>query len=79
MVKYHASVYGYRHGPDDLVPYAGVIEEALDGAKELIKAGYEALRDGDANTTKAVFERYFGVYTKSKQECVLGMDDSTAQ
>lgn len=76
MVKYHASVHGYRQGPGNLVRYAGVMDEALDGAKEFIKAGYDALHDGDAKTTKAIFERYFGVLTPSKGDCVRGMIDN---
>ena len=70
MVQYHLSVYSYCHDGGDPTPYDDTVDQALEGAKELVKAGYDALHDSDAKTFKPIFERYFGTLAKSKRERV---------
>ena len=69
MVKYHISVSKYLHDGGEPTDYTKTIETALNGAKELIKAGYLALTE-DVRIYKPIFERYFGTMAESKRDAV---------
>ena len=54
------------------MPYAGVLDEALDGAKGFHQTGYDALYAGESETTEAITEDYFGMLAGPKREGIRG-------